>query len=141
MFNWKQFTSMALTELAQRGITDTDLVAILNLPEPPQEACDTVGRLHPGSVRVRQHPDPVNFERVLAIRKDLAREEGYSDYIAYADGALSFLHERESNDQLFLIGIATERNTYEAFYVPSKQNIKIFPVGHLKGERQSHVEL
>ena len=125
-FSWTRFRRHAAKVVQAWQSQDVDLASILARPRPPNKSVDEYGRPLPDSVLANEHPDPSNFERVLRVRSELARDERNEAYAAYASRLLVFFRKYgpfSDANPLFVVQIATRKDEYEFLFSPSSGRI------------------
>ena len=122
MFSWLNFCQVAISLLQEDSRGDSRLLGMLSSPTCPAKNVDEVGRPLPNSSIIREHPDPANLRRVFGLRRDLAKETGYLDYVDYANSFLAFLDDNSpftATNPLFFVVIRTDCGSYEYLYAPA----------------------
>lgn len=132
MLVWKEFTTIAREAAAGFCSKDSRLTAILATDHPLGERTDAMGRHFPESVGIYQHPDTTNLQRALGVRRELANSSNNYGYVAYVDSVLAFLKTIPVDKALFIVIIATDNGTYEAFYAPQLRKVLISEIGTLE---------
>ena len=137
MFSWTAFCHVAISLIDDpRSRQDAELFAMLTAPTTPPRRVDEIGRLFPSTATINRHPDPSNLRRVLQIRCDSARDEGYDAYVSYAVKYMHFMDSvgpfSESNP-LYFVSLCTQTGFYEFLYAPVTARAAFASTEHLAG--------
>jgi hypothetical protein len=134
MFSWSEFCSAAHDSISPMAAQDDELNKLVSASSPPDRKVDEVGRPFANSSLIKEHPDPVNYRRIVSIRRKSAEDEGNCVYVDYSKQVEDFLDRFwpfSNTNPLFVIWIATHKDVYEFLYVPSKAHANGWRVGHL----------
>jgi hypothetical protein len=122
MFSWSDFSAAAIVT-GGLAAEDRELRSILSQPHPPAVVTNDIGQPSPGSVVICQHTDIPNYKRMIGIRRQIAAEKHYRNYVSYADSVLGFLDSTPGLATLFVVVIATDSNLYEFLFSPETRRI------------------